>query len=55
MLAGPLTKMVDVLTTMVPRGETKIVSAKLGNDAGAIGAAEVAFRGGFKGLAEARK
>jgi glucokinase len=37
---------VDELTTMVPRGKTKIVSAKLGNDAGAIGAATMAARGG---------
>ena len=38
---------VDVLTTMVPRGTTKIVIAKLLNDAGAIGAATMAFRGGL--------
>ena len=38
---------VDELTTMVPRGTTKIVIAKLGNDAGAIGAATMAFRGGM--------
>ena len=49
-LAGPLTHMVDALTTMVPRGHTTIVSAKLGNDAGAVGAAELAFRGGVKFL-----
>ncbi|MFN2528086.1 MAG: ROK family protein, partial [Candidatus Baltobacteraceae bacterium] len=38
---------VDELTTMVPRGTTKIVIAKLLNDAGAIGAATMAFRGGL--------
>jgi glucokinase len=36
---------VDVLTTMVPRGRTKIVTATLGNDAGAIGAATLARQG----------
>jgi glucokinase len=36
---------VDELTTMVPRGMTKIVVAALGNDAGAIGAATMARRG----------
>ena len=39
---------VDVLTTMVPRGTTEIVVASLGNDAGQVGAATVAFRGGLK-------
>lgn len=39
---------VDDLTTMVPKGTTKIVIAKLGNDAGQVGAATVAFRGGLK-------
>ncbi|MGP6157559.1 MAG: ROK family protein [Vulcanimicrobiaceae bacterium] len=38
---------VDELTTMVPRGTTKIVQATLGNDAGAIGAATMARRGGL--------
>ncbi|MBV8244861.1 MAG: ROK family glucokinase [Candidatus Eremiobacteraeota bacterium] len=38
---------VDELTTTVPRGMTKIVQAALGNDAGAIGAATMAFRGGL--------
>jgi glucokinase len=38
---------VDELTTMVPRGMTKIVVASLGNDAGAIGAATMARRGGL--------
>jgi hypothetical protein len=35
---------------MTPRGKTKIVSAKLGNDAGAVGAAALAFHGGVRGL-----
>jgi len=38
---------VDVLTTMVPRGTTQIVVASLGNDAGQVGAATMAFRGGL--------
>lgn len=38
---------VDELTTMVPKGTTQIVIAKLGNDAGQVGAATVAFRGGL--------
>jgi glucokinase len=39
---------VEELTTMVPRGTTQIVIAKLGNDAGQVGAATVAFAGGLK-------
>ena len=38
---------VDTLTTMVPKGTTEIVVASLGNDAGQVGAAAVAFRGGL--------
>lgn len=38
---------VDALTTMVPKGTTEIVVASLGNDAGQVGAAAVAFRGGL--------
>jgi glucokinase len=38
---------VDELTTMVPKGTTKIVIAQLGNDAGQVGAATMAFRGGL--------
>lgn len=38
---------VDELTTMVPKGTTRIVVAELGNDAGAIGAATMAGRGGL--------
>jgi glucokinase len=49
-LSIPLTAMVDALTIMSPRGKTKIVSAQLGNDAGAVGAATLAFHGGVKGL-----
>jgi glucokinase len=37
----------DVLTTMVPRGTTQIVVASLGNDAGQVGAASMALRGGL--------
>jgi len=39
---------VDELTTMVPKKTTRIVVAKLGNDAGLVGAATMAFRGGLK-------
>lgn len=39
---------VDELTTMIPKGATKIVVAQLGNDAGQVGAATMAFRGGLK-------
>ena len=38
---------VDELTTMVPKGTTQIVVASLGNDAGQVGAATMAFRGGL--------
>jgi glucokinase len=38
---------VDELTTVAPRGRTKIVAAVLGNDAGAIGSATMARRGGL--------
>jgi glucokinase len=38
---------VDALTTMVPRGTTRLVVAQLGNDAGQVGAATMAFRGGL--------
>jgi len=38
---------VDRLTTMVPKGTTEIVAARLGNDAGQVGAATMAFRGGL--------
>jgi len=42
-VAGP----VDTLTTMVPKGTTQIVIATLGNDAGQVGAATMALRGGL--------
>ena len=38
---------VDELTTMVPKGTTQLAIAKLGNDAGQVGAAVVAFQGGL--------
>ncbi|HET6894354.1 MAG TPA: ROK family protein [Candidatus Baltobacteraceae bacterium] len=38
---------VDELTTMVPRKTTQLVIAKLGNDAGQVGAATMCFRGGL--------
>lgn len=53
MLAVPLKKRVDALTTMAPK-DAKIVSATLGNDAGAVGASVLAFLGGIKGLRAAR-
>jgi glucokinase len=46
-MLAPLRPKVDELTTMVPRGTTTIVIAKLGNDAGAIGASVMARRGGL--------
>ena len=49
MLAIPLKKRVDDLTTMAPK-DTKIISAMLGNDAGAVGAATLAFVGGIRGV-----
>ncbi len=39
--------LVEARTTMVPRGTTRIVRATLGNDAGAVGAATAARRGGL--------
>jgi glucokinase len=39
---------VEEMTTMVPRKTTRIEIAKLGNDAGQVGAATMAFRGGLK-------
>ncbi len=39
---------VDELTTMVPKRTTRVVIAQLGNDAGVIGAATMAMRGGLK-------
>jgi glucokinase len=39
--------LVELRTTMVPRGTTRIVRATLGNDAGAVGAATAVMRGGL--------
>ncbi len=39
--------LVEARSTMVPPNSTKIVTATLGNDAGAIGAATMAMRGGL--------
>jgi len=50
MLSGPLTLKVDALTTMIPKGITRIVTAELGNDAGVIGAAALARLGGTRQL-----
>ena len=50
MLAEPLAEKVDQLTTMIPKGITRIVSASLGNDAGLIGAAALARLGGSRQL-----
>jgi len=43
-----VTPLVDTLTTMVPKGTTQITVASLGNDAGQVGAATMALRGGLK-------
>ena len=45
LLATPLTRLVDEQTTMVPKGQTSIVRAKLGNNAGIVGAASMAIHG----------
>jgi glucokinase len=45
LLATPLRPLVDAQTTMVPKGHTAIVRAKLGNNAGIIGAASMALHG----------
>lgn len=39
--------LVDARTTTVPRATTKIIRAVLGNDAGAVGSATMAMRGGL--------
>jgi len=52
-LLAALRPKVDALTTMVPAGRTQIVVAKLGNDAGAIGAAAMARRGGLEAASRA--
>jgi glucokinase len=50
-LIDAVEKRVDELTTMVPPGTTDIVIAKLGNNAGQAGAAEMVFRGGLAAAA----
>ncbi len=46
-MLDPVRPLVEELTTMVPRGTTRLVTALLGNDAGAVGAATMATRGGL--------
>jgi glucokinase len=46
-LVGAVVPKVEERTTMVPRGTTRIVAASLINDAGAVGAATMAFHGGL--------
>jgi glucokinase len=43
----PLRALIDARTTTVPKGTTKLTRAVLGNDAGAVGAATMAMRGGL--------
>jgi glucokinase len=45
LLATPLTRLVDEQTTMVPKHQTAIVRARLGNNAGIVGAASMALHG----------
>ncbi len=45
---------VETLTTMVPKGTTTIAVAQLGNDAGQVGAATMALRGGLGSGDEAK-
>jgi glucokinase len=47
-LLSALRPRVETLSTMVPAGATRIVTAALGNDAGAIGAATMARLGGLR-------
>jgi hypothetical protein len=46
-MLDPVRTLVDARTTTVPRGTTKLIRAVLGNDAGAVGAATMAMRGGL--------
>ena len=46
-MLDPLRALVDARTTTVPKGTTKLTRALLGNDAGAVGAATMAMRGGL--------
>ena len=48
-----LRPLVEKRTTMVPRNTTRLVTALLGNDAGAVGAATMAMRGGLIATAAA--
>ena len=45
LLATPLRRLVDEQTTTVPKGQTAIVRAKLGNNAGIVGAASMVLHG----------
>jgi len=45
LLAQPLTKLVDEQTVTVPKHQTTIVRAKLGNEAGIVGAGTMALHG----------
>jgi glucokinase len=49
-MTDQLTPLVHARSTMAPGADTKIVTATLGNDAGAIGAATMALHGGLTGL-----
>lgn len=46
-LTGAVAPLVEARSTMVPPGSTRIVVATMGNDAGAIGGAAIALRGGL--------
>ena len=52
-LIDAVAPLVEARSTMVPAHATKLVTATLGNDAGAIGAATMAFRGGLTAAAKA--
>jgi glucokinase len=47
-LTDAVAPLVEARSTMVPPGSTRIVAATMGNDAGAIGAAAIALRGGLR-------
>lgn len=51
-LLDAVAPLVEQRTTMAPRGMTRIATAKLGNDAGGIGAAVMARRGGLRACGE---
>lgn len=46
-LIDAVAPIVEQRSTMVPAGSTRIVAARMGNDAGAVGAAAIALRGGL--------